>query len=155
MFKLKVGATATFQDDLAANRHGVWIRVWILNGVFVEKGQLFQSKVRPDIGPYTVQVTRIVPITDFDKAAILISQCHKLELKDRTFGDREVTFVHNGRIVGTGYFGHSERRITLAGMEFLSSEAYKVDAFAAKAHSVSYNDDLSDIKPFPEIRVRE
>jgi hypothetical protein len=137
MFKLKVGATATFQDDLEATRHGIWI----LDGTFVEKGQLFRSKAGPG---FAIQVTRIVPISDFDKAAILISQCHKLELKDREFGDREVSFVHNGRLVGTGYFGHSERRITLAGMEFLSSEAYKVDAFGAKTHSVVWNDEVHD-----------
>jgi hypothetical protein len=52
-------------------------------------------------------------IMDLNEAIKILSEAKRYELRDNSFGDREVSWTKNTRLVATGYFGDKTQTVSL------------------------------------------
>lgn len=61
---------------------------------------------------------------NFEEAEKVLEETVRSELRDHAFGDREVTWMNEGGIVATGYFGSGMSEVSIGEHNFVGSDAY-------------------------------
>ncbi len=85
------------------------------------------------------------PLT-IELAQALLSHCHRDTLEDRAFGDSEVSWRFNGRIIASGYFGNSGSSVSFNTTAVYSTTSFEGEdarrlRHAGKAGNYARNDE--------------